>query len=97
MVDIVKINWLLCRLWENGFDRQINLWQEYKVIARRQLIVDSRVKLDKAHYPWSIEFQAKKVRSRCSQLPEEEILCIEANAIDDVKDQCLHGSFKFCS
>ena len=51
MIDIVKINWLLCRLWVNGFDRQINLWQEYKVIARRWLIVDSRVKLDEAHYP----------------------------------------------
>ena len=61
MIDIVKINWLLCRLWVNGFDRQINLWQEYKVIARRRLIVDSRVKLDKSHYPWSIELQTKNV------------------------------------
>ena len=67
------------------------------MIASRGLIVDSRMLLDEAHDPWSIEFQSEKVRSRCSQLPDEEILCIEADAIEDVKDQCLHGSFEFCS
>ena len=40
MIDIVKINWLLCRLWVNVFNRQINLWQEYEMIARRRLIVE---------------------------------------------------------
>ena len=24
----------------------------------------------------------------------EEILCIEPDAIDDIEDQCLHGAFK---
>ena len=54
-INIVKINWILCRLWVNSFNRQINLWQEYKMITRRRLIVEGRVKLDKTHYPWSIE------------------------------------------
>ena len=71
-IDIVKINWLLCRLWVNGFNRQINLWQEYEMIACRRLIVDCKVKLYKAHYPWSIEFQTKDVGASCSQLPNEK-------------------------
>ena len=93
-INIVKINWLLCRLWVNDFDKQINLWQEYKMIACRRLIVDSRVKLDEAHYPWSIELQTKDIRARCSQLPDGGVLSIEANAIEDVENQCLHCSFK---
>ena len=28
---------------------------------------------------------------------DEEIMCMEADAIEDVKDQCLHGSFKLRS
>ena len=64
------------------------------MVASGRLIVDSRVKLDEVHYPWSIEFQPKKIRSRCSQLPDEEVLSIEADAIEDIKDQCLHCSFK---
>ena len=67
------------------------------MIASRWLIVDSRVLLDEAHDPWSIELQSEKVRSRYSQLPDEKILRIEVDAIEDVKDQCLHGSIKFCS
>ena len=61
VISIVKINRLFGRLWVDGFDRQINLWQEYEMIARRRLIVDSRVKLDEAHYPWSIELQTKDI------------------------------------
>ena len=49
MISIVKINRLFGRLWVDGFNRQINLWQEYEMIACRRLIVDSRVKLDEAH------------------------------------------------
>ena len=94
MIDIVKINWLLGRLRVYGFDRQINLWQEYEMIARRRLIVDSRVKLDKTHYPWSIELQTEDVGARCSQLPDEEVLSIEADAIKDIENQSLHCSFK---
>ena len=58
-IDIVKINWLLGRLCVYVFNRQINLGQEYEMIARRRLIVDSRVKLDEAHYPWSIKLHTK--------------------------------------
>ena len=65
------------------------------MIARRRLIVEGRVKLDKAHYPWSIELQTKNVGARCSQLPNEEVLSIEADAIEDVENQSLHFSFKF--
>ena len=65
------------------------------MIASRGLIVDSRVLLDEAHDPWSIEFQSEEVRSRCSQLPDEEILRIEADAIEDVKDQCLMAPSSF--
>ena len=64
------------------------------MIARRRLIVDSRVKLDEAHYPWSIELQTKDVGARCSQLPDEEILSIEAYAIEDIEKQSLHCFFK---
>ena len=59
------------------------------MIACRRLIVDSRVKLDKTHYPWSIELQTKNVEARCSQLPDEEVLSIEADAIEDIENQCL--------
>ena len=93
-INIVKINWLLGRLWVDGFDRQINLCQEYKMIARRQLIVEGKVKLDKTHYPWSIELQTKNVGAKCSELPDEEVLSIEADAIEDIENQCLHFSFK---
>ena len=95
-IDVVKINWLLGRLWVYGFDRQINLWQEYEMIAHRRLIVDSRMMLDEAHYPWSIKLQSKKIRARCSQLPDEEVLSIETDAIEDIENQCLHCSFKLC-
>ena len=56
--------------------------------------VDSRVKLDEAHYPWSIELQTKDIGARCSQLPDEEVLSVEADAIEDIENQCLHFSFK---
>ena len=39
----------------------------------------------------------QKGQIQMQKLPNEEILCIEADAIEDVKDKCLHGSFKFCS
>ena len=94
MISIVKINGILSRLWVNSFNRQINLWQEDKMIARRWLIVDGRVKLDKAHYPWSIKLHTKNVGARCSQLPDEEVLSIEADAIEDIENQSLHCSFK---
>ena len=94
VISIMKINGILSRLWVNGFNLKINLGQEYKMIARRRLIVDSIMKLDEAHYPWSIEFQSKKIRARCSQLPDEEVLSIEADAIEDIENQCLHCSFK---
>ena len=64
------------------------------MIARRWLIVEGRVKLDKAHYPRSIELQTKNVGARCSQLPDEEVLSIEADAIEDIENQSLHCSFK---
>ena len=94
VISIVKINGILSRLWVNSFNRQINLRQEDKMIVRRRLIVYGRVKLDKAHYPWSIELQTKDVRARCSQLPDEEVLSIEAYPIEDIENQSIHCSFK---
>ena len=94
VINIVKISGILSRLWVNSFNRQINLWQEYKMIACRRLIVEGRVKLDKVHDPWSIELQTKNVGARCSQLPDEEVLSIEAYAIEDIENQSLHCSFK---
>ena len=41
VISIVKINGILSRLWVNGFNLKINLGQEYKMIARRRLIVES--------------------------------------------------------
>ena len=90
VIGVVKINWLLGRLWVYGFDRHINLWQEYQMVARRRLIDDSRVKLDEAHNTWSIKLQTKEIRARCSKLSNEEILSIEADAIENIEDQCLH-------
>ena len=60
------------------------------MIARRRLIVEGRVTLDKTHDPWSIEFKPKNVGARCSQLPDEEVLSIEADAIEDIENQSLH-------
>ena len=59
VIGVVKIYWLLGRFRVDGFDRHINPWQEDEMIAHRGLIVDRRVKLDEAHYPWSIKFQTK--------------------------------------
>ena len=53
------------------------------------------MKLNQAHNPGSIELQTKKINARSSKLSDEEILCIESNAIDDLEDQCLHGALKF--
>mgnify|MGYP006933135985 CR=1 FL=1 len=64
------------------------------MIVCRRLIVEGRVKLDKTHYPWGIELQTKDVGARCSQLPDEEVLSIEADAIEDIENQSLHCSFK---
>ena len=35
VINIVKINGILSRLWVNSFNRQINLWQEDKMITRK--------------------------------------------------------------
>ena len=66
------------------------------MIASRRLIVDSRVSLYEAHDPWSIKLQTKEIRAGGSKLSDEEILCIEADAIENVEDQSLHSSFKLC-
>ena len=62
-INVMKIKWLLVRLWIDGFNRHIDIWQENNVVACRWLIVESSVKLDQTHDPWSIELQAKNVRS----------------------------------
>ena len=65
MLYILKTERFLGRLRIDGFNRHIHIRQEYKMIARRRLIVDSRVKLDEAHYPWSIELQTKDIGANC--------------------------------
>ena len=66
------------------------------MVTGRGLIVNGRVELDQTHDPRSIELQTKNVRPRCSKLVNEEILSIEAFAIEYVEDQCLHCTFKLC-
>ena len=53
------------------------------------------MKLDQTHHPRSIEFQSKKINPRGYKLSDEEILCVEYDAVDDIENQCLHGAFEF--
>ena len=67
------------------------------MIASKGLIVDSRVKLDEAHYPLSIELQIKDIGARCSQLLDEEVLSIEADAIEDIKTNVFIAPSSFAA
>src|SRR3954465_5313068 len=54
-VSILKTKRLLRSFWIYGFNRQINIWHKYDMIACRGLIVEGRVKLNQSHDPRSIE------------------------------------------
>src|SRR4051812_45223098 len=96
MVSILKTKRLLCSLWVYGFNRQINIWHKYDMIACRGLIVEGRVKLNHSHDPGSIELQTQDVRSRCSKLANEEVLGIEAFAMKNMENQSLHCALQLC-
>src|SRR4051812_46258908 len=74
-----------------------------KVIFTKSIVIISSkdrdtpplsVKLNQSHDPGSIELQTKDVRSRCSKLANEEVLCIEAFAMKNMENQSLHCAFQ---
>ena len=62
--------------------------------ATRGFILNCGTKLDEAHNPWRIEFEAKQIHARSSKLANEEVMRVESDAIDDIVYQCLYGAFK---